>query len=53
MATEILTEIFSQNESKYNLRKSTALEGRSIKTVMYGSETVSSLEPKIWDFSPK
>ena len=28
------------------------LQGRSIKTVMYGSETISSLEPKIWDILP-
>ena len=49
MATEILKEIFPQKESNYSLRSSTALQGRSIKTVMYGSETKSNLEPKIWD----
>ena len=47
MAPEILTEIFPQKESNYSLRNSTTLQGRSIKTVMYGSETISSLEPKI------
>ena len=41
MALEILTEIFPQKESNYSLRNSTALQGRSIKTVMYGSETIS------------
>ena len=49
MAPEILTEIFPQKESNYSLRNSTTLQGRSIKTVMYGSETISSLEPRIWD----
>ena len=49
MAPEILTEIFPQKESNYSLRNSTALQGRSIKTVMYGSETISSLGPKIWE----
>ena len=49
MAPEILTEIFPQKESNYSLRNSTTLQGRSIKTVMYGSEIISSLEPKIWD----
>ena len=49
MAPEILTEIFPQNESSYSLRKSTTLQGRSIKTAMYGSEPISSLGPKIWD----
>ena len=47
MAPEILTEIFPQKESNYSLRNSTTLQGRSIKTVMYGSETISSLGPKI------
>ena len=49
MAPEILTEIFPQKESNYSLRNSRTLQGRSIKTVMYGSETLSSLGPKILD----
>ena len=52
MAPEILTEIFPQNESNYSLRNSAALQGRSIKTIMYGSETISSLGPKIWNILP-
>ena len=48
-APEILTEIFPQKESNYSLRNGTTLQGRSIKTAMYGSETKSSLGPKIWD----
>ena len=52
MAPEILTEMFPQRESNYHLRNSTTLQGRSIKTVMYGSETISSLEPRIWDIQP-
>ena len=40
MAPEILTEIFPQKESNFSLRNSTALQGRSIKTVMYGSKTI-------------
>ena len=47
MMPEILTEIFPHKESNYNLRYSTALQGRSTKTVMYSSETISSLGPKI------
>ena len=49
MSPEILTEIFPQKESNHSLRNSTRLHGRSIKTVMYGSETIYSLGPKIWD----
>ena len=52
MAPEILTEIFLQKENSYSLRNSLTLRGRSIKTVMYGSENISSLGPKIWDVLP-
>ena len=52
MAPEILTDIFPQKESNYSRRNSTILHGRSIKTVMYGSETISSLGPKLWDILP-
>ena len=45
-------EIFPQKQSNYSLRNSTALQGRSIRTIMYGSETISSLGPKIWDILP-
>ena len=49
MVPEILTKIAHHKETNYNLRYSTALQGRNIKTVMYDSKTASSLEPKIWD----
>ena len=52
MAPKILTEIFPQKESNYNLRNSAAMQGGSIKTVMHGSETISSLGRKIWDILP-
>ena len=52
MAHEILTEIFPQKKSNYSLRNSTTLLGRSIKTVMYGSDVISSLGIKIWDILP-
>ena len=48
MVPAIMTEIFPHKESNYSLRNSIVLQGRSIKTVMYGSETISSLGPKIW-----
>ena len=47
MAPEILTEMFPHKERNYNHRNSTALQGRSIKTVIYSSETISSLRPKL------
>ena len=49
MTPEILTEIFPQKESNY----STVLQGRRIKTVMYGSDAIfSSLCSKLWDVLP-
>ena len=51
-AYEIFKVIFPKKESNYSLRNSTSLQGRSIKYVMCGSETVSSLEPKTWDILP-
>ena len=53
MAPEILTEILPQKKSNYSLRNSTTLQGRSVKTVVYGSETMFSLGPKIWDILPE
>ena len=52
MTSEILTEIFPQKESNYSVKNSTTLQGRNIKTVMCGSETLSSLGPKLWDILP-
>ena len=53
MAPEMSTKIFSKKEINYNLRNSTMLQGRIIKIVMYGSETISILGPsKIWDILP-
>ena len=52
MAPEMFTGIFPQKESNYSLRNSTALQGKSIKTVTYGLETISSLGPKIWVILP-
>ena len=43
MVSEILTEIFPHKQSKYDLRNSTALQGRSIKTGMYDLETIKML----------
>ena len=42
-APEMLIDIFNHKGSNYSLRNSTIMQGRSIKIVMYGSETTSSL----------
>ena len=47
MAPEILTDFFPKRKTITILEIGTTLQGRSIKTVMYGSGTISSLGPKI------
>ena len=39
-------------ESNYSFENSATLQGRTTKTVMYGSETMSNLRPKVWDILP-
>ena len=45
--------IFELNNQPYNLRKKTELKRRCVKTVHYGTETISFLSPKIWNIIPK
>ena len=53
MVPETLTEIFPLKESNYILRNSTAQQGRGIKIVMHGSETMFIIGQKIWVVLPK
>ena len=52
LSTEIMKEIFPLVESSYNLRNVPNFRNYPIKTVTYGSETVSFLGPKIWNLVP-
>ena len=36
----------------YNLRGSNFLDGRRVKSVTYGTESISFLAPKIWEILP-
>ena len=36
----------------YNFRKHSALETKNIKSVCYGSKTISFIDPKIWELLP-
>ena len=49
---EIMKEIFQFYESSYNLSNSSSLKRNSVKTVRYGTETVSHLGPIIWNLLP-
>ena len=45
--------IFPASANHYNLRNESAFKTYNIRTVRYGSETISSCGPKIWELIPK
>ena len=49
LAPEITNNVFQINPSVYNLRNS---ESENVKTVHYGTESLSFLGPKIWKLVP-
>ena len=50
LSPEIMKEVFSFNENiSYNTRNKSKFHSRSIKKVIFGSETLSYLAPKIWE----
>ena len=46
---EILKELFFFNVRNYNLRTQSTLKRIKTNSVYFGSESLSSLAPKIWD----
>ena len=48
----LMNEIFRFLEPSYNLRNSNSLQRTNVKTVKYGTETLSWLGPKIWQLLP-
>ena len=48
----LLNEIFVPRQSNYELRGNKFLERRRVKSVRYGTESISSLAPKIWEILP-
>ena len=49
---EIMQEVFKFNEHNYGFRSATELVRTNMKTVKYGTETVTNLGAKIWDLVP-
>ena len=47
LAPELINDIFKKSNVTYNFRKNSAFETRNIKSVYYGSETISFTGPKI------
>ena len=52
ISPEILKELFSFNVRNYNLRSQSTLKRIKTNSVYFGSESLSSLAPKIWDLVP-
>ena len=48
----LLNEVFEPRQCNYELRRNNFLERRKVKSVRYGTESILSLAPKIWDISP-
>ena len=44
----IMNNAFEFKEPHYSLRKATSFCSRNVKTVLYGTESISVLAPKIW-----
>ena len=54
LSTAIISQFFKVNETiPYNLRIRNELYARNPKTVRYGTETISFLNPKIWTLVPQ
>ena len=49
LSPEILNDVFEIVDSSYYLRKDTVFKKRNVRTVRYGTETISFLAPKIWE----
>ena len=48
----LLNEAFVPRQCNYDLRGNNFLERRRVKSVRYGTESISSLAPKIWEILP-
>ena len=52
LVAKIMNEVFKLKTRSFNTRHKTDFQRRNVKTVIYGSETLWSLGPKIWDLIP-
>ena len=44
--------LFNEANVSYNLRQHVSFRSYNVKTVLYGTETLSYLGPKIWNLVP-
>ena len=52
LGPEIMKNIFHSVQKPYNRRNDSTLQGRKNHTVQFGTESISSLAPKIWEIIP-
>ena len=52
LGPEIMKDIFHFVQKPYNLRNDSTLKRRKNGTVYFGTESISSLAPKIWEIVP-
>ena len=52
IAPKIICELFNEANVPYNLRRDVSFRSYNVKTVLYGTETLSYLGPKIWNLVP-
>ena len=52
LAPTLMIDMFQTKKVNYNLRKDKILISRNVKTVYYGTESISYLAPKIWEIIP-
>ena len=52
LAPELMNDIFKNRNVKYNFRKNSTFETRNIRSVYYGSESISFIGTKMWELLP-
>ena len=52
IAPNIICELCSEVNVSYKLRQDVSFCSHNVKTVLYGTETLSYLGPKIWNLVP-
>ena len=52
ISAPLLNEVFVPLQCNYEPRGNNFLERRRVKSMRYGTESISSLAPKIWEILP-
>ena len=52
LVPELMNDIFKKRNVTYSFKTNSTFETRNIKSVYYGSETISFLGPKMWELLP-